>query len=279
MSLSKLLKAHEETGEAVSLISLINNYLSDYSLNPAKYKSYTFTFPDTTDHWNDGKIHPSSIHGCPRYLVYKILKETGKKKIVPQLQRIFDNGTMVHHRIQSYLRNMGILSKKFGGREVPGLEVQLKKLDKAKEFNIAGSIDAMIKLAKRFVVEIKSMSPNQFYALTKPKLEHLWQGNTYMMTTEVPRCIFLYEAKDNQAMKEFIIKPDDNIVYDIQNKCKRCTEWAEAKVIPKRHKDIENAKVYGGKSYCRQCEMYDVCYNSNKYREVKDNANVKFVIG
>ena len=52
----------------------------------------------------------------------------------------------------------------------------------------------------------------------EPKEEHLIQVNIYMFCTGIGKACLLYECKDDQALKEFYVKQDRNILDPILDK-------------------------------------------------------------
>lgn len=137
------------------LIDAIEAYLS------------TFIAGEDRGHgWNS----PSSVGGCLRSSFFS---RTGVTPDFPQndprLQRIFDNGTMVHIRLQEYLKGNGILLE-----------------DEAPLFNpehlIMGTTDGLLldKNNTLAVLEIKSIHSYGFSSLKDAKPEHKLQASIYM---------------------------------------------------------------------------------------------------
>jgi hypothetical protein len=67
-----------------------------------------------------------------------------------------------------------------------------------------GNIDAP-------VLELKSMKQELFHMLGGPKSDHLVQAHVYMKAFNRKRCAFIYENKNDQSIKEFIIMWDEEI--------------------------------------------------------------------
>ena len=131
---------------------------------------------------------PSQVGQCMRHNYYM------RKQTFPQsgndarLQRIFDNGTHVHLRLQEYLLDMNLLICD----EVPLIN---------DEYNIQGHSDGFLDLGGEVaILEIKSINDNQFNQLKDAKEEHKKQGLVYLFCAESRRQ-YLHDTYRNR--KEF----------------------------------------------------------------------------
>lgn len=146
---------------------------------------------------NDRAINvnaPSQAGNCLRANYYMRTQAEGDGSIDPRTQRIFDNGTHVHLRLQGYLIEMGLLMMD----EVPVLEPRL---------NIQGHTDGLLDLSddEVAVLEIKSINDNQFQQLKDAKDEHKKQGLIYLYSLEQRR-LWLHE--------HYITEVEFNASYD-----------------------------------------------------------------
>lgn len=120
---------------------------------------------------------PSSIGGCLRARYYT---RTGVKRdpgsVTPRTQRIWDNGTHVHLRLQEYLLDAGILLMD----EVPVHDPEL---------NIQGHTDGIFVISplEKGVVELKSIKHDKFTDLKDAYPEHKQQALAYLSTLEKRR--------------------------------------------------------------------------------------------
>lgn len=118
---------------------------------------------------------PSQAGKCNRANFYMRKQYTGDGSIDPRTQRIFDNGTYTHERLQSYLIDMELLLMD----EVPLIN---------DEFNIQGHTDGFLNLTDEVaILEIKSINDNQFTQLRDAKEEHKEQGLVYLYCAEERR--------------------------------------------------------------------------------------------
>lgn len=120
---------------------------------------------------------PSQLGACLRSRYYARTKaERDGCAVDPRSRRILDNGTGVHERLQSYLRQQGMLLID----EVPVLN---------EEYNIQGHTDGILQLTPNElgILEIKSINSNGFNNLKSAKLEHKMQGLIYVYCIEERR--------------------------------------------------------------------------------------------
>ena len=228
---------------------------------------------------------------------------------IARTERIFDNGTYTHMRLQKYLLDAGILIQD----EVPLIN---------DEYNIQGHTDGFIDLGDEIaILEIKSINDKGFSALKDAKEEHKRQGMIYMFCTEerrkylrstyksrkefnaslperrkyfeshyqhiqggskysreekieneislnlvsddilfdtekpVTKVIFLYEDKDNQMLKEFLLQRSvmtEPILSDTLERYKVLNECCKNETIPEREAS--------NKSECRWCNFKNTCW-------------------
>lgn len=155
---------------------------------------------------------PSQIGKCMRARYYARTGVSADPNCIDaRTQRIFDNGTGVHERLQGYLMDMGKLL-------MPELPVR------DDEFNIQGHTDGMIGLEPydgdpnemRYadvaaVLEIKSINDRGFTELKDAKEEHKKQGLIYVSCLETRRkelhalypSLFHFLANKPSRMKQY----------------------------------------------------------------------------
>lgn len=167
-------------------------------------------------------FHPSSLHKSAKELFHHYLEGDNSQDFDSRILRIFDNGHAVHERLQTYLERAGILLQ----AEVPV---------ESKEYEILGHTDGILQIGKvKGILEIKSMNANTFYSSYDPKPEHLIQVNIYMFCTGIDRACLLYECKDDQALKEFFVKQDPEILNPVLSKIQHVQECLRTGKEPKR---------------------------------------------
>lgn len=131
---------------------------------------------------------PSQAGKCNRANYYMRMQYDNDGTIDPRTQRIFDNGTYTHERLQCYLIEMGLLLMD----EVPIIN---------DEYNIQGHTDGFLGLEDEVaILEIKSINDNQFGQLRDAKEEHKKQGLIYLYCAEERR---LWLKEKYKTIKEF----------------------------------------------------------------------------
>lgn len=124
---------------------------------------------------------PSQAGKCIRANYYMRKQYDSDGNIDPRTQRIFDNGTYTHERLQAYLTDMELLIMD----EVPLID------DK---YNIQGHTDGFLDLGNEVaILEIKSINDKQFNQLKDAKEEHKKQGLIYLYCAEERR-LFLHRT-------------------------------------------------------------------------------------
>ena len=123
---------------------------------------------------------PSQAGNCMRANYYMRMQYDKDGSTDPRAQRIFDNGTYTHERLQAYLLDMELLLMD----EVPLIN---------EEYNIQGHTDGFLGLVDEkgidevAILEIKSINDNQFSQLKDAKEEHKKQGLVYLYCAEERR--------------------------------------------------------------------------------------------
>lgn len=298
----------------MALKALFNSMKREgYVIKPLDYYLLSLNGED-----NDRAIDvnaPSQIGSCLRSRYYsRVGAEADPNTIDGRQRRIFDNGTGVHIRLQTYLKEQGMLL----ADEVPVLNT---------EYHIQGHTDGLIKLssAEIGILEIKSINSNGFSSLKSAKDNHKLQGLTYiycieqrrkslhakygslnefdkdrkfrysiyakfyqhlkggrkysrdekiqfqcdlhnqvdtiLMQTNVPitKAVFLYESKDTQELKEFVISSvsdeGKNLLKYILDECEELNQRVEGKQIPDREGTSRSC------TQCRWCNYKIECWN------------------
>lgn len=119
---------------------------------------------------------PSAVGSCIRSRYYtRMGAESDPYSIDARTRRIFDNGSGVHERLQSYLKKQGMLLMD----EVPLVN---------EDYAIQGHTDGILKLGNELaILEIKSINSRGFSELKSEKPEHKMQGLVYLFCLEEKR--------------------------------------------------------------------------------------------
>jgi len=154
---------------------------------------------------------------CPR-AVYFNFKKVPKKAKEARVLRVFDHGDYTHMRIMSVLRADGIVT-----------------------------IDN-----EPYVIELKSINSVGFRKLEKPKKEHIKQLQLYLHYFKIPKGIFIYENKDTQELKEFIIEYDQKLAESIISDFATLKHFISNDIVPPIPFGLEDWE-------CAYCDYAEEC--------------------
>jgi hypothetical protein len=179
-------------------------------------------------------FHPSSLAHCPRKLYEAYLTPTHIKiGQDPRLQRVWDNGHNVHDRIQNYLYKTGLL-------------VEDEVLICDTEFEICGHTDGLLNINGNFgVLELKSINRAGFVSLLVPSPDYILQMNVYMHCLDLDWGILLYESKDDQSFKEYLVTRDQEIIDQVLGKIMYVKKYVKLGYPPPKHENKD----------CSSCEL------------------------
>lgn len=91
-----------------------------------------------------------------------------------------------------------------------------------------------------------------------PFASHIRQGNLYMHCRKVDTIVFIYEWKPTQAVKEFEVRFNPDIVAPILKGCKQVMTHLEDNTTPERPSWAVGKSCDG----CKWCEFKKECYES-----------------
>lgn len=255
---------------------------------------------------------PSQAGKCIRANYYMRNQYESDGSIDPRTQRIFDNGSYTHERLQSYLLDMDLLFME----EVPLLN---------DEYNIQGHTDGFLNLDPEVaILEIKSINSRGFSELKDAMEEHKCQGLIYLFCAEerrvqlheeykteeafnasfkeraeyfakhyqhmqsgrkytreqkiqnevelnllsdnilfhtdtpINKVVFLYENKDTQELKEFVLErtiSTEPILTEVLKRYEYLNECCDKRVVPKRPQGASKSSMM-----CKWCGYKNTCF-------------------
>ena len=156
-----------------------------------------------------GVFHPSTLsNACDRFVWLVYHGHMPSSTLDANLQRIFQNGNYLEKRVESCFAGLGILI----GREIPV---------KFENPSISGRIDFLIRHQEHGIspIELKSINTSGFSKLSKPKDEHSLQLQMYLNMGNYDIGTVLYENKNDQKIKSFIVKRDIKQWDDVLSRC------------------------------------------------------------
>jgi len=231
-----------------------------------------------------GGIHASEVSGCKRRLVYGVLNTERQGKASFIWKRRFSLGHKIHDMIQgefatfSYSPNH---TTKFQAevKIAPGLQPMADKWD------INSSCDGIFeireknpaRLVLRAGLEIKSMNPDEFSRLTKPKPEHIEQAHVYMACLNLPVMWFIYFNKGNanytkSSDRRFVIPFDPKLWANLEARFEEVhniayLHVANSHALPEREESI----------LCQFCPFSYTCQPKSLNKSQMDNIPKRFM--
>lgn len=200
-------------------------------------------------------VSASSLGSCRRRQIFTFL---GWSELppTPKLATIFQNGTMMHIRWQMAGLTEGWLAE---------AEVPVGK----NAMSLSGTQDGIAHEGS--VVEFKSINSNGFRGVNTfgVKDEHRFQVGTYMATTGNTKAVVIYEDKDTQEFKEFVVELDDQLAWDIQEITDLIWGLINDKNLPEPLGDCIDQKGYR----YHGCPFRDRCLKIKNWQEAQDLAD------
>jgi hypothetical protein len=211
---------------------------------------FSYTQLAKTDRVRKGTLSASSLGECPRYQQFVFL---GMPKLPMDAKNAMkvQNGSMMHLRWQMSGLTAGWLEE---------AEVALER----NEHGLSGTMDGL--LYEGSILELKSINVNGFSRVTTfgPMHEHLFQMATYMLVTERDKGVFIYECKDNQEVKELVVRAEDLPL--MQADLKAQSLWAK---IEKRELEEPLDKCIDRTGWVyKSCPFRDRCLSIHRWEEV-----------
>jgi hypothetical protein len=300
MSINELLafsKAHSKKNARIEVITTLEKSVEDFFWNLNEDIDYN-------EEQYGGIIqkgfHPSSlVEGieCRRELMYIYLQVEKDEPFLinPKLRKIFDNGHSVHDRWQKYFTMLARKNpdiKFLGlwrcscfmyfnenetedpyGKPCPSCgkkyawkykEVGLKN----ENLRLVGKRDGKLVINNSaYLLEIKSINTFQFGNLYEPLRKHLQQLNLYMMMDNIKKKkgIFLYEDKNNQEVKFFLVDYDSSIINNI------CNDLVEVGKYIDSQKLCNRLDSFPADYRCKICDFKKTCAEGKSFSELEKN--------
>jgi len=177
---------------------------------------------------------------CPRSIYFQF-KKIPKKPMDGRVLRIMENGDHTHLRITSTLFALGLV--KATEVDIPNKEL------------VHGRADVIINLdGEPAVVEIKSINSMAFSKLEAPDPDHYKQIQMYLYFFKIKKGVVLYENKNTQDLKEFIVEYDENTVKDVLEKFHILMEQIKSNIVPSIN-GVDTWKC-GYCPYADECKKY-----------------------
>jgi len=204
----------------------------------------------------DGTFHPSMATSCKRQLAY-VLLGLNISNIGAKLRRIFDNGKYYHLRVQKYIKKMS----KAGIYGIKLLTTE-ERIGPTED-NISSQPDQTLIIdGLKYVLELKSINDHGFKELMGVSEGYTDQIQLYMHVTGIPRTLVLYENKNDQEFKEYVITYDADTVRKILDKFASVTKANKREILPER--ECKGEYEYKAK-HCNYCS---VCFSEANFKDI-----------
>lgn len=179
------------------------------------------------------------------------------KKPSKDLMNIFENGHAVHRRHQS----IGLAAGYLSDAEIPFWD---------KTVNLRGTMDAMS--SDGVPVEYKSINSNGFRTIASfgadPK--HNEQMHSYMWLGGFDAFRIVYENKDTNAIREFLVKRDEGVIASVRVDINALNE---ANTDEKLIAPLPECQAREGRY--RQCPFAEICLEQRSFSEMLEIATVR----
>lgn len=165
-----------------------------------------------------GWLHPSALGGdCDAQLAFRFLGAPAVQEISARTQRIFDLGSGRDAYLKADMARAGVsLIKKEEDRKIL-----------IQPLRIRGELDDWVQnplTGDKYVVDYKTMRPEEWDELKEVKPAHHIQMHPYMVAKETFKGYVLYENKGNQELKLMPADFDNKIWESITARIKRIIE-------------------------------------------------------
>jgi hypothetical protein len=163
-------------------------------------------------------FYPSTLgNPCDRFLYLAYRGLLIDSPLNSNTRRIFDNGNYLEDRMDSYFKAIGIV------------------IDRERSVSldfppISGRCDFILShdIYDQIILELKSINDRGFKALKQfPKAEHELQLQIYLNLLPAQWGTVLYENKNDQKLKAFLIQQNPKVFEQILKRCRKIIDMLE----------------------------------------------------
>jgi len=206
-----------------------------------------------------GRISPSGLGGCERQAVFIFVGAKGRKRIDPDQQLVFDDGTWRHHKWEATFQDM----ERVLGRD----RFRVLAVEQRVEFPdlyVAGSLDVTVAIRlpngrwRKYVIDIKGINDVGFGFVLRndaPIAHHVQQLVAYEKAVGIPRGLLWYENKNNQLTKAFVVREHDALWESVESWCTSVVSHLRRKRLPPMHPECQR-----GTFTFERCPFTALCY-------------------
>lgn len=186
--------------------------------------------------------------GCLRQQVFSYLNMPGEKTWTSDQSATFIHGSWTHLKWQSMGLDAGWLAKV----EVPC------RID---DYRVTGTIDGILDTGEGW--ELKSINSRGFRNVNEygPQLKHLLQVHSYMLATGIRVWSLVYECKDDQQWKEWVVHWDEDLAAELIAELEQLKEARQKRELPMIREDCMERE---GTAY-RNCPFRGLCLETTEW--------------
>jgi CRISPR/Cas system-associated exonuclease Cas4 (RecB family) len=226
-----------------------------------------------------GGIHASEVSGCARRLVYGIMntKRVGQSSYI--WKRRFKMGHVIHAMLQSEFARFSYSPDHFTRfQDEAVISPHLHML--AARWDINSSCDGIFEIGEknperlllRAGIEIKSMNPDEFDRINKPKPEHIEQAHVYMACLNLPVMWFIYFNKANanytkSSDRRFVIPFNQDTWDGLERRFDKAHQQAYFQQLPAKEEGI----------VCSFCPFSYTCQPDSLNKNKQSHNNKRFM--
>jgi hypothetical protein len=223
---------------------VVNNYL-DYiqHRNIKQEADWIWKIQNRPDRVREGSWSASAAGTCLRNRQFTFLGFP-KKRVDDRTMNIFANGDFVHLRHQAAGLVHGYLTEVEVPVRVPALQ-------------LTGTMDGL--LSNGAIAEFKSINHFGFSRVQSfgAQEKHIEQVHSYMLASERERAHIVYEDKDTNSLKEFVVSRDEKIIDKVKTDLETLNEATENKTLLPMLPECRNFR--GAYNYCPYAQ---ICENA-----------------
>ena len=185
----------------------------------------------------------SGAHTCHRRRMFSFLGLPESEQLASRTIQIFHNGTYMHLRWQM----AGITAGWLATPEAFFVNAPLR---------LKGSLDGILDTGEG--LELKSINSNGFnYVMSagKPKKAHIGQVASYFVMTDLEKFSIIYENKDTQDYREFVVTRKDAPVDEALTELEKLNTHVEYRELP----EIKDLCWAGQGTEYLQCPFREIC--------------------
>lgn len=185
---------------------------------------------------------------CLRQQVFSYLGTRGTKTYTSDQAATFIHGSWTHLKWQAMGLDAGWLARV----EVP-CAIPM--------YGVTGTIDGFLDTGEGW--ELKSINARGFRRICEegPETKHLLQIHSYMIATDVHTWSLIYECKDDQSWREWVVHYDQSFADELLEELEALKQHRQQRELPRILDDCQERE---GHRY-RNCPFKDICLETHSW--------------